>query len=62
MIMDHLDAQIDYSVRTDLIDGWWVWQSPVNSLWHARKRGSQPPVLVHGNNLEDLREAVKEWS
>jgi hypothetical protein len=52
----------DYAVHDDLVEGWWVWQSPENKLWHARLRGSQPPVLVHGNNLEDLRESVRQAS
>ena len=51
---------IDYNVQTDLIEGHWVWFSPVNKLWHAREIGSEPPVLVHGNCLEDLRESVRQ--
>jgi len=42
-----------------LIPGWTVWQSPVNRLWHARKNGTRPPVIVHGNTLAELREQVR---
>ena len=48
------------AVHTDWIRGWYCWQSPQNQLWHARKRGSEPPVLIHSDSLEDLRQRVKE--
>jgi hypothetical protein len=56
------DALASYAVKDDLIPDWWVWLSPTNQLWHARKKGSNPPLLVHGNNLEDLRESVRQVS
>jgi hypothetical protein len=49
----------DYAVRDTVIPGWWVWQSPVNHLWHARKKGTDSIVLAHGNDVDDLRESVE---
>jgi hypothetical protein len=38
--------------------GWETWQG-VDRLWHARIRGATPPVMVHGEDLVDLRDQVK---
>jgi hypothetical protein len=38
--------------------GWEVWQG-IDHLWHARIRGATPPVMVHGEDLVDLRDQVK---
>ena len=35
-----------------------AWQG-IDSLWHARIRGATPPVMVHGEDLVDLRDQVK---
>jgi hypothetical protein len=53
------DALGAFAVREDLIPGWWVWMSPKSRQWHARKKGSQPPVLVNWDSLEGLKDAVK---
>jgi hypothetical protein len=42
-----------------LIPGWTVWQSPRTRLWHARKDGSEPAVLVHDDTLDGLREQAR---
>jgi hypothetical protein len=39
--------------------GWEAWQGLVNSLWHARLVGSVPPVLVHGETPDDLRQQIR---
>ncbi len=39
--------------------GWEAWQSLVNGLWHARLVGSTPPVMMHGESPEDLREQIR---
>jgi broad specificity phosphatase PhoE len=38
--------------------GWEAWQG-VDWLWHARIRGATPAVMVHGEDLVDLRDQVK---
>ncbi len=38
--------------------GWETWQG-IDSLWHARIRGATPPVMVHGEDLVDLRDQIK---
>jgi hypothetical protein len=52
-------APTSYRVRDDLIEGWWVWMSPKSRQWHGRQKGSEPPVLVHADSLEALREEVR---
>jgi len=37
--------------------GWEVWQG-IERLWHARLRGATPPVMVHGEDLTDLRDEI----
>ena len=39
--------------------GWEAWQGLVNGLWHARLLGSTPPVMVHGESPDDLREMIR---
>jgi hypothetical protein len=37
--------------------GWEAWQG-IDRLWHARIRGAIPPVMVHGDDLVDLRDEI----
>jgi hypothetical protein len=37
--------------------GWEAWQG-IDRLWHARVRGATPPVMVHGEDLVDLRDQI----
>ena len=37
--------------------GWEAWQG-IDRLWHARLRGATPPVMVHGEDLVDLRDQI----
>ena len=37
--------------------GWEAWQG-IDRLWHARIRGAIPPVVVHGEDLVDLRDQI----
>lgn len=41
--------------------GWEAWAGLRNGLWHARRLGSTPPQMVHGNNPEDIREQIRLW-
>lgn len=36
---------------------WEAWQG-LDRLWHARIRGAVPPVMVHGEDLVDLRDQI----
>ncbi len=38
--------------------GWEAWQG-IDRRWHARIRGATPPVMVHGEDLVDLRDEIK---
>ena len=42
----------------DEFPGWEAWQG-IDRLWHARVRGATPPIMVHGEDLVDLRDQVK---
>ncbi len=40
--------------------GWETWQG-IDRLWHARIRGATPPVMVHGEDLVDLRDQIRRY-
>jgi hypothetical protein len=54
-------AERDAQIRAigEQYPGWEAWQSLVNQLWHARLIGSTPPVMVHGESPDDLREQIR---
>ena len=37
--------------------GWEAWQG-IDRMWHARIRGATPPVMVHADNPDELREKI----
>jgi hypothetical protein len=37
---------------------WEIWQSIKGTQWHCRKRGSEPPLMLHDNTPEELNEQV----
>jgi hypothetical protein len=39
---------------------WEAWQG-IDRLWHARIRGAVPPVMVHGDDLVDLRDQKRAY-
>jgi hypothetical protein len=41
--------------------GWEAWQG-IDRLWHARLRGAVPPVMVHGEDLVDLRDQILRYT
>lgn len=53
---------LPYEVSEALIPGWWVWRSPIGGQWHARKRGTDKPVVEQWDDLEGLREKCREQS
>ena len=52
--MDNAEAR---AISADF-EGWEAWQGLVNGLWHARKVGATPPVMVHGEGPDDLRDQI----
>jgi hypothetical protein len=38
--------------------GWEAWQS-LDSQWHARIIGAVPPVMVHSDSPDGLREQIR---
>jgi hypothetical protein len=40
--------------------GWEAWQG-IDRLWHARIREAIPPVMVHGEDLVDLRDQILRY-
>jgi hypothetical protein len=40
--------------------GWEAWQG-IDRMWHARIRGATPPVMVHGEDLVDLRDQILRY-
>ena len=40
--------------------GWEVWQG-IDRLWHARIKGATPPVMVHDDDLDGLREEIVRY-
>ncbi len=41
--------------------GWEAWQG-IDRLWHARIRGAIPLVMVHGEDLVDLRDQILRYT
>jgi len=38
--------------------GWEAWQSQ-DGQWHARIVGATPPVMVHGESADEVREKIR---
>jgi len=55
--LEERDAQI--KAISEEFPGWEAWQGLVNGLWHARLVGHVPPVMVHGESPDDLREQIR---
>jgi hypothetical protein len=52
-----VDENLNASDIAREFPGWEAWQG-FNRLWHARIRGAVPPVLVHGEDLADIRDQI----
>ncbi len=39
--------------------GWEAWAGLVNGLWHARIVGAVPPVMVHAESADGIREQIQ---
>jgi hypothetical protein len=42
-------------------EGWQAWQGLVNQLWHARIVGASPPVMVHAESADGIREQIRQY-
>ncbi len=52
-----MDSTRDAAGLAGEFPGWEAWQG-IDRLWHARIRGAVPPVMVHGEDLVDLRDQI----
>jgi hypothetical protein len=41
--------------------GWEAWQS-LDGRWHARIVGAIPPVMLHGESVDELVEQIRGWA
>jgi len=56
-MIDPMDTDNDAAQIAGEFPGWEAWQG-IDRLWHARIRGATPPVMVHGEDLVDLRDQI----
>jgi hypothetical protein len=56
-MIDLMDGSSDTAGLAGEFPGWEAWQG-IDRLWHARIRGAVPPVMVHGEDLVDLRDQI----
>jgi hypothetical protein len=52
-----MNSTDDVARITAEFPGWEAWQG-IEGLWHARIRGATPPVMVHGEDVIDLRDQI----
>ena len=55
-----MDSTNDTAEIAGEFPGWEAWQG-IDRMWHARIRGATPPVMVHGENLVDLRDQIVRY-
>ena len=56
-MIDPMDTDNDVAQIAGEFPGWEAWQG-IDRLWHARICGATPPVMVHGEDLVDLRDQI----
>jgi hypothetical protein len=56
-MIDVMDSEKHAAEISGEFPGWEAWQG-VDRLWHARIRGATPPVMVHGEDLVELRDQI----
>ena len=56
-MLDLMDRINDTAGLAGEFPGWEAWQG-IDRSWHARIRGAIPPVMVHGDDLVDLRDRI----
>jgi hypothetical protein len=55
-----MDSSNDAAQIAGEFPGWEAWQG-IDRMWHARIRGATPPVMVHGDDLVDLRDRIIQY-
>jgi hypothetical protein len=40
---------------------WEAWSGFINGLWHARIVGAVPPVMVHAESADGIREQIRQY-
>jgi hypothetical protein len=58
--MRAMDSRNDAAQIAGEFPGWEAWQG-IDRMWHARIRGATPPVMVHGDDLVDLRDRIIQY-
>lgn len=46
----------------DEFPGWEAWVGLINGLWHARIVGAVPPVMVHAESADGIREMIQTYA
>jgi hypothetical protein len=46
----------------DEFPGWEAWVGLINGLWHARIVGAVPPVMVHAESADGIREQIEAYA
>ena len=46
----------------DEFPGWEAWVGLINGLWHARIVGAVPPVMVHAESADGIREQIQAYT
>jgi len=55
-----MNSADDEAQIADEFPDWEAWQG-IEGLWHARIRGATPPVMIHGEDVVDLRDQIIEY-
>ena len=56
-MIDGMDSKKYAAEIAEEFPGWEAWQG-IDRLWHARICGATPPVMVHGEDVVDLRDQI----
>lgn len=54
------ETQARYRLIAEEFPGWEAFRG-VDALWHARIKGAEPPIMVHGESSYALRENIIGW-
>ena len=57
-------AERDTQIRAlaEEFPGWEAWVGLINGLWHARRVGAVPPVMVHAESADGIRDQITRWT
>jgi hypothetical protein len=57
-VMDNAQA----AAIAEEFPGWEAWAGLINGLWHARIVGAVPPVMVHAETADGIREQIQAYT